>query len=75
MIKYSAIALFCLLSELLSAQTGPQMADVMRQDGKIYVVIAVLAAIFACIVIFLVAIERRLARLERSINKDAPNKP
>ena len=33
-------------------------------------VVAVIAAIFACIVIFLVALERRLSRIEDRLNKE-----
>lgn len=73
--RNSLIAVLTLLSTALAAQSGPQMADTMRQDGKIYVVVAVIAAIFACIVIFLVAIERRISRIERTINKDQRTNP
>ncbi len=40
------------------------MGDVFREDGKIYVVVAVLTTIFAGIVVFLIATELKLKRLE-----------
>lgn len=40
----------------------------MRSMGKMYVVVAVIAAIFVGIVIFLVYLDRKLTRLENQIN-------
>jgi hypothetical protein len=55
---------------LLSAQdTGVEMADVLRSNGKIYVVVLVLATIFAGIIAFLVHLERRIKRLEKAEDK------
>jgi CcmD family protein len=48
------------------AQEGrPEMADAMRSDGKIWVVVAVLAVIFAGILVYLIRIDRKVTRLER----------
>jgi type IV secretory pathway component VirB8 len=44
--------------------TEVTMADAFRADGKIYVVVAVLATIFAGIVVFLVVTESKLKKLE-----------
>ena len=44
----------------------PDMAEGLRASGKIYVVVLVLATIFAGIIAFLIYMERRLARLERN---------
>ncbi len=53
-----------------NAQTPPpEMADVFRADGKIYVVIAVMALVFISLVILLLIIERRLKKLENKFNK------
>jgi len=41
------------------------MADEMRSNGKIYVVVAVLATIFAGILIYLVMLDRKITRLEK----------
>ena len=45
--------------------TGPQMADVMRSNGKIYVVVAVLVVVFIGIILYLVRMERKVRRLEK----------
>ena len=52
---------------LLNAQnaTEPAMADVMRSNGKIYVVVAVLMVIFIGIVVYLFRIERKMDRMEK----------
>ena len=43
------------------------MADAMRAEGKIYVVVAVLVAIFAGITIYAVRIDQKISRLEKSM--------
>ncbi|MBO9683247.1 MAG: CcmD family protein [Flavisolibacter sp.] len=42
-----------------------EMADLMRSNGKIYVVTAVIITIFAGIIIYLIRIERKMNRLEK----------
>lgn len=49
------------------AQTqGPEMADALRANGKIYVVVTVLATIFAGIIIFLVRLDRKMTKIEKN---------
>ena len=52
----------------LFAQNGVAMADEMRSNGKIYVVVAVLLLIFLGIIIYLVRLDRKLTRLEKNTN-------
>ncbi len=60
-------ALFFLLSiTTANAQSGS--ADFMRSMGKMYVVVAVIVAVFVGIVLFLVYLDRRLTRIENQIN-------
>jgi surface polysaccharide O-acyltransferase-like enzyme len=62
--------LLSLTSFFASAQdNGPQMADGMRADGKIYVVIGVLSIVFISLIVFLILQERKIARLEKQIKK------
>lgn len=65
--------LFTLLFVLMSvaeswAQAPAPEADFMRSTGKIYVVVAVLVAIFVGILAFLVYLERKVTKLETQIN-------
>jgi len=59
-------ALLLLCSTPIFAQT--QEPDFMRSLGKMYVVIAVIIAIFIGIVIFLIFLDRRLSKLEQNYN-------
>jgi CcmD family protein len=52
-------------NNFLKASAEIEMADKMRMDGKIYVVVAVLSIVFAGIILFLVRLERRLNKLEK----------
>jgi CcmD family protein len=73
--RYPSLALliifFLSLPSQIYAQPGQdvEMADLMRTDGKIYVVIAVLAVIFTGIVVYLVLIEKKLKKLEEKHQK------
>jgi CcmD family protein len=62
------IWLTTILLTLLTATTAmaeTEMADTMRSNGKIYVVVVVLATIFAGIFTYLVYLDRKVARLEK----------
>ena len=61
----STISLLLLpLTFLLAQQPG---ADFMRSMGKMYVVVAVIVAIFLGIVVYLVHLDRKLTKLEDQI--------
>jgi CcmD family protein len=53
----------------VSAQATPEMADAMRGDGKIYVVIGVIAVIFVAIVVFIANVDRKVSRLEKKLKE------
>ena len=63
------ISLF-LLHQALLAQEKPtvEMADTMRSNGKIYVVVAVVLTILAMLIIYLFRIDRKISKLEKNIN-------
>lgn len=63
MIKEIIFLLFLFASSLVNAQE-PQMADGMRADGKIYVVIAILCVIFGCVAAYLFRLDRKVKKLE-----------
>lgn len=48
-----------------ATQEGIEMADVMRSNGKFYMVVGVLGIIFVGIIITLLVLERRIKRLEQ----------
>jgi len=42
------------------------MADVMKENGKIYVVIAVMLTILAGLVLYLIRLDRKISKLEKN---------
>ena len=42
-----------------------EMADTMRSNGKIYVVVAVLLVILAGLIFYLISLDRKISRLEK----------
>ncbi len=58
------------IAQLALAQTNnPEMADVMRSNGKIYVVVAVCLVILLGLIAYVIRIDRRLSKMEQQ-NKD-----
>ena len=63
-----------LLSLLLTAQNSVaqqtvEMADRLRADGKIWVVVAVIATVFFGIILYLVRLDAKLGKLEREVKE------
>lgn len=44
-----------------------EMADAMRADGKIYVLVGVIVLIFAGITVYLISTDRKISKLEKTI--------
>lgn len=44
-----------------------EMADGMHANGKIYVVVTVLSIVFAGIVVFLIMLDRKIAKIEEKV--------
>lgn len=61
------IAIILLLSSVhLFAQTGGvEMADEMRSNGKIYVVVVCIAIILLGLLIYLFSLDKRLKKIEK----------
>lgn len=49
------------------AQT-PEMADTMRSEGKIYVVVAILLIVLVGLIVFLVFTDRKVSRIEKHLD-------
>lgn len=50
---------------MVTAQEKVDMADTMRSNGKIYVVVAVLVIILIGLFLFLINIDRKVSKLEK----------
>jgi len=59
--------LMLLCPALLTQAQDVEMADAMRDNGKIYVVVAVMLIIFAGLALYLFLIDRKVSRLEKEI--------
>ena len=47
--------------------TSIEMADTLRSNGKIYVVVGVVMIIFAGVITYMVLIDRKISKLEKEI--------
>lgn len=59
--------LFCFLFiQSFAQESAVEMADTMRSNGKIYVVVGVLLVIFTGIIIYLVRLDRKISAMEKN---------
>lgn len=63
-----ALCVICglLLNATAFAQDKPEMADVMRSNGKIYVVVAVCLTILFGLIAYVFVIDRKLSKMEKN---------
>ena len=62
-------SLILLLLPFINQAQEIEMADKMRSEGKIYVVITVLLAILIGLIVYLISIDRKINRLEKEIKE------
>lgn len=55
-------------------QQNIEMADALRQDGKIYVVVAVLLTVLAGVLFYLIVLDRKVGRLEKQLKDEYVNR-
>ena len=67
MIRFKKILLLlvALLPLLASAQGQPEMADTMRSNGKIYIVVAVCLTILIGLFLYVANVDRKISKLEK----------
>jgi protein-S-isoprenylcysteine O-methyltransferase Ste14 len=63
--KLCALFLLLLAALPVFAQEKPEMADGLRSNGKIYVVVAVIVLILAGLFIYLISLDRKISRIEK----------
>lgn len=63
--RFVLIMLFLLDLNLAMAQE-PEMADGMRSEGKIYVVVAIILVVLAGLIGYLFLLDRKVSKLEKS---------
>lgn len=70
----AALLALLALPGLAQTATGadvPEMADAMRQNGKIYVVVAVIVLILLGLLLYLIRLDRKVGRLEQELREQA----
>jgi len=65
----SLLIFYTLTTWAQNASDEIEIADGMRESGKIYVVIAVLVIIFLGLASYMAMIDRKLSKMEKEINK------
>ena len=63
--KLILIVIVTFFSTLAYAQDKPEMADVMRSNGKIYDVVAVCLTILIGLFIYVFMIDRKISKIEK----------
>lgn len=72
---YNKMKQYLILFVLLTMNISPafaqevEMADVMRTEGKIYVVVVVAFIALAILSFYMIRIERKVSRLEKELKK------
>ena len=60
----------CSLQTLSQGSEEVEMADVLRQDGKIYSVVFGLVVILTAMIILLIRLDRKLFRIEQDFKRE-----
>lgn len=67
--KRIILLFFLVISTFIAnAQDKVEMADTMRSNGRIYVVVAVVLTILIGLVLYVVRIDRKISKLEKENN-------
>ena len=65
-LKLLMLCISCLLASLFChAQDKVDMADNMRSNGRIYVVVALIVTILIGLILYLVRLDRKISRIEK----------
>lgn len=65
MIRNILFLIVVMMTFVIDGNAQTEMADGLRSSGKIYVVVVVLATIFAGIFAYLVLLDRRISKIEK----------
>lgn len=65
--KIISLLSLLMFSIITNAQDGkkPEMADLMRSNGRIYVVVAVMLTILIGLVLYVVRLDRKISKIEK----------
>lgn len=60
---------FAFMGTVSQAQDEIQMADTMRSNGSIYVVVGIILVVLAGFIIYLFMLDRKISKLEKEIKR------
>lgn len=63
------VLLLTSVNSFCQATENVEMADVLRQDGKIYTVVLALVVILTAMIVLLIRIDRKIFKLEKDMKK------
>lgn len=58
----------CFSLQAFAQATEVEMADTMRSNGKIYVVVVVLGIILMGMIAYVIAVDRKISRIEKELD-------
>ncbi len=67
--KSLLFSLMFIMMNIASQAQSVEMADTMRSNGKIYVVVVVAAVVSTVLSIYMISIDKKVAQLEKKINE------
>lgn len=65
--KYLYLLVLLMISIGVNAQDA-EMADVMRSNGKIYVIVGIILIVLVGLIAYLFVLDRKITRLENKLN-------
>ena len=65
----SVILLIFTFSQSFAQSSKIEMADTMRSNGMIYVVVAVLAIVLSGVILYVINVDRKISKIEKEINQ------
>ena len=65
--RFSLLLSLLLIAQNSMAQQSVEMADQLRADGKIWVVVTVIGTVFFGIILYLVRLDSKIGKLEREV--------
>ena len=68
-VKYLAALLLLFCNAAIAQPEKVEMADVMRSEGKIYVVVAIILVVLAGLIAYLFLLDKKLSRMEKLLHE------
>ena len=73
-IRYSLVLLLLMAGNMPVFAQNAEMADVMRSEGKIYVVVVIILIVLVGLIMYLFLQDRKLSKLEKMIREKRQTK-